>query len=326
MTIVSMDSSLSIFKGKRVLVTGGCGFIGSWIVTRLLELGADVTVFDCHVKPFDPRVKIIQGDARKFEAVNHAMRGQEYVFHLAAILGVEEISDIPLQVLENNLGGTINALKAAHENRVQRFIYTSSSEVYGRPYKVPIAEDDPIVPVSTYGLAKLTGEAYCAAFYREHGLKYTTLRYFNVYGPGQSGKFVIPIFISRVVKGLPPIIYGNGSQSRAYTYITDAVNGTLLAAASDNTVGETFNIGNDEAITLTELAHYIIDICGNHHKPIFKNFGDGIRVEKREILKRQPDISKARRMLGFEAMVPWQKGVKQFTAWYKNKLMDEGLL
>ncbi len=155
-------------------------------------------------------------------------------------------------------------------------------------------------------MAKLTGEAYCAAFYREHGLKYTTLRYFNVYGPGQSGKFVIPIFISRVVKGLPPIIYGNGSQSRAYTYITDAVNGTLLAAASDNTVGETFNIGNDEAITLTELAHYIIDICGNHHKPIFKNFGDGIRVEKREILKRQPDISKARRMLGFEAMVPWQ--------------------
>jgi len=321
MTNQSTDNPLGVLEGKRVLVTGGCGFIGSWIATELAELGAEVTVFDCHIKPIHPKVKIIQGDVRKFEEVNRAVREQEYVFHLAAILGVEKIQNIPLQVLDNNLGGTINVLKAAHENSVKRFIYTSSSEVYGNPKKVPISEEAPTSPISIYGIGKLAGEAYCTAYYREYGLEYTILRYFNVYGPGQTDKFVMPIFLSRVLRGLSPIVYGNGSQSRAYTYITDAVNGTLLAAASEKSVCEIFNIGNSEAITLTELAQYIIDISGNHLKPIFKNFGEGIRMEKREVIRREPDISKAQQILGFELDVSWQKGVKQFSAWYKSRLM-----
>ena len=324
MTNQSIVDPLGFFYGKRVLVTGGCGFIGSWIANRLAELGAEVTVFDCHIKPIHPKVKIIQGDVRKFEEVNRAVCEQEYVFHLAAILGVEKIQNIPLQVLDNNLGGTINVLKAAHENRVKRFIYTSSSEVYGNPKKVPISEEDPTAPISTYGIGKLAGEAYCNAYYREFGLEYTILRFFNVYGPGQTEKFVMPIFLSRVLRGLPPIVYGNGSQSRAYTYITDAVNGTLLAAASEEGAGAIFNIGNNEAITLTELAQYIIDISGNHLKPVFKNFGEGIRMEKREVIRREPDITKAQKTLGFALEVPWQKGVKQFAIWYKDKQMEGG--
>ena len=126
----------------------------------------------------------------------------------------------------------------------------------------------------------------------------------------------MPLFISRVMQQSPPIIYGNGSQCRSYTFITDAVDGLLRAGAYDEGVGEIFNIGNDEEICINELAEYIINISGNNLKPIYKPFGNGIRVENREVLRRQPDVSKARDILGFTAQVPWQEGVRQFREWY----------
>lgn len=318
-----MTDSSSFYKEKKVLVTGGCGFIGRYIVAKLLEFDADVTVFDCNSVEspvrHDPRVNLIREDVRNFEELKKATRGQHYVFHLAAALGVEKIVDIPLQVLEVNLGGTINALRAAAENGVERFLYTSSSEVYGQPRKTPIAEEDLTAPISTYGVSKLAAESYCAAFYKEHGLKYTTVRLFNIYGPGQTEKFVMPLFISRVMQKSPPIIHGNGKQSRSYTFITDAIDGILRAGSHDDAVGEIFNIGNDEEITINELAEYIINISGNNLKPIYKPFGDGIRVENRDVQRRQPDISKARDMLNFAVQVPWQEGVKRFREWYLQK-------
>ncbi len=318
-----MTDLSSFYEGKRVLVTGGCGFIGRYIVSKLLEFGADVTVFDCNstknpVK-FDPRVNVIQEDVCSFEQLSRATRGKQYVFHLAAVLGVEKIADIPLQVLETNLGGTINALRAAVGNGVERFLFTSSSEIYGQPRKIPIAEDDFTTPISTYGVSKLAGESYCSAFHKEHGLRCTIVRLFNIYGPGQTEKFVVPKFISRVTRKSPPIIYGNGLQSRSFTFITDAVNGILLAGASEKAVGEVFNIGNDEEISISELAEFIIEISGNNLKPVYRPFGDGIRVESREVLRRQPDISKARNILGFGIQVPWQEGVRRFREWYLQK-------
>ena len=319
-----------LYEGKKVLVTGGCGFIGSYIVSKLLEFDAAVTVFDCDSAESpvrqDPRVNLIQEDVRDFEELSRATRGQHYVFHLAAALGVEKIVDIPLQVLEVNLGGTINALRAAAENGVERFLYTSSSEVYGQPRNIPIKEDDHAAPISTYGVSKLAGESYCAAFHKEHGLKYTIVRLFNIYGPGQTEKFVMPMFISRAVRKSPPVIYGSGLQSRSYTFITDAIDGILRAGAHDDAVGETFNIGNDEEISINELAEYIIEISGNSLKPIYKPFGDGIRVENREVLRRQPDISKAQNILGFSVQVPWQEGVRQFREWYLQKYEVEPVM
>lgn len=315
-----MTGLSSFYGGKKVLVTGGCGFIGRYIVSRLLEFDAEVTVFDFNSADSpvrnDPRVSIIQEDVRNFEELRRATRGQSHVFHLAAALGVEKIVDIPLQVLDVNLGGTINALRAAAENGVERFLYTSSSEVYGQPRKVPIAENDLAAPVSIYGVSKLAGESYCTAFRKEYGLKSTVVRLFNIYGPGQTEKFVMPKFISRIMQKSPPIIYGNGLQSRSYTFITDAIDGILLAGASDDAVGEIFNIGNDEEISINELAEYIIHISGNNLKPIHKPFGNGIRVENREVLRRQPDISKAKSMLGFGVRVPWREGVRRFREWY----------
>jgi len=322
-----MTDLSSFYKEKKVLVTGGCGFIGRYIVAKLLEFDADVTVFDCNSVEspvrHDPRVNLIREDVRNFEELKKATRGQHYVFHLAAALGVEKIVDIPLQVLDVNLGGTINALRAAAENGVERFLYTSSSEVYGQPRKIPISENDLANPISTYGVSKLAAESYCAAFYKEHGLKNTIVRLFNIYGPGQTEKFVMPLFISRIMQKTPPIIFGNGSQSRSYTFITDAVDGLLRAGAYDGTVGEIFNIGNDEEICLNELAEYIINISGNNLKPIYKPFGNGIRVENREVLRRQPDVSKARDLLGFAAQVPWQEGVRLFREWYIQKYNAE---
>ncbi len=324
-----MTDLSSFYKEKKILVTGGCGFIGRYIVAKLLEFGSDVTVYDCNSAEspvrHDPRVSLIREDVRNFEELNRATRGQDYVFHLAAALGVEKIVDIPLQVLEVNLGGTVNALRAAAENGVKRFLYTSSSEVYGQPRKIPIAEDDLAAPISTYGVSKLAGESYCAAFAKEHGLENTIVRLFNIYGPGQTEKFVMPLFISRVMQKTPPIIYGNGLQSRAYTFIADAVNGILLAGESKDAIGEILNIGNDEEISINELAEFIIEISGNNLKPIYKPFGNGIRVENREVLRRQPDISKARQMLGFGVQVPWREGVKQFREWYLENHKSESI-
>ena len=325
-----MTDLSSFYRDKKVLVTGGCGFIGRYIVARLLEFDSEVTVYDCNSSEspvrHDPRVNLVQEDVRNFEELNRATRGQDYVFHLAAALGVEKIVDIPLQVLEVNLGGTINALRAAAENGVKRFLYTSSSEVYGQPRKIPISECELAAPISTYGVSKLAGESYCAAFAKEHGLEHTVIRLFNIYGPGQTEKFVMPLFISRIMRKTPPIIYGNGLQSRSYTFITDAINGILLAGASKDAIGEIFNIGNDEEISINELAEFIIEISGNNLKPIYRPFGDGIRVENREVLRRQPDISKARDILGFGVQVSWQEGVRQFREWYLEKHKAESVM
>jgi UDP-glucose 4-epimerase len=305
-------------QGTNVLITGGCGFIGSHLVSRLREHGCKIRVFDRDIQPVHSDVWYIQGDVRDYEAVARAMGGIDIVFHLAGLVGVELISNIPYDVLEVNLQGTVNALKAAQKSKVKRFLFASSSEVYGQPKKLPIAESDDLAPISVYGIAKLAAETYCQAFFEQFGLPTTRVRYFNVYGPGQKERFVIPIFISRVLRGEPPVIYGHGDQRRCYTYVDDAVRGTILAAISENGVGEVFNIGNDQEVSILELAEYIIRISGNDLKPIYKAFGDGIRAESREIFSRRPDILKARTLLGFDVTVSWQEGVKRFMEWYKE--------
>jgi len=256
------------------------------------------------------------------------MQGIDIVFHCAAILGVEKIIDIPETVLEVNLMGTRKALHAAVQSKVQTFIYASSSEIYGNPRRIPVVEDDDPSPISVYGVSKLAGEAYCKSIALNNGIKVVIPRYFNVYGPRQVEKFVMSNFISRVSQNLPPIIYGSGEQSRSYTFISDAIIGTLLAAALSQDKCQIFNIGNTQECTLNDLADRIIGLSGKKLVPQYKAFGDGIRVESREIIHRKPNIDKAQKELGFKITTSLEEGIKRYYQWYIKEhklrnLMDE---
>jgi UDP-glucose 4-epimerase len=300
------------YKNKKVLVTGGCGFIGRNVANELVKLGAQVTVFDVNLTKLRSDILVIKGDIKNIESLDVMTRGKDYVFHLAASLGVEATGDIPLQVLETNLFGTVNVLRASLKNGVGRVLFSSSSEVYGEPQMLPISEGHPKAPVSTYGVAKLASEHYCDAFYKEYGLECTVVRLFNVYGPDQNKNFVMPRFISQALNGLPITIYGDGTQSRSYTFITDAVDGILRAASSEKALGEVLNIGNDKKTSLKELANIVLRAVNSDVEPIYKNFGDGIREKQREILQRQPDISKAASLIDFKPKVLIKEGVNRF--------------
>lgn len=312
------------YNGLKVLVTGGCGFIGSHLAAALAAAGADVTALDLVTRDLGSGVRVLQADVLDRPALERAMADNEVVFHLAGLLGVERILHMPLEVLEVNLRGVVNALEAAHRNAVRRFVFTSSSEVYGEPQRVPIAESDPKAPVSTYGVAKLAAEAYCEAYRIKYGLPTTCVRYFNVFGPGQAEKFVIPIFISLVEHNQPPVIYGDGEQVRSYAYIDDIVRGTLLAGASGGAVGETFNLGNDRPVAIKDLAQFIVQYYASDLKPVYRYFGEGIRVESREIKRRIPDITKARLVLGYEPQIPFEAGIERYIQWYKEARRSAG--
>lgn len=285
------------------------------MVCELAQAGADVRLFDIR-QDYKGDLEFIWGDVRDYEALEKVTRGCDIVFHFAALLGVEKILNIPLDVLEVNLGGTVNALKAAVRNDVERFVLSSSSEIYGEPRTVPVTEGTSPSPISVYGVSKLAAEAYCNAYARTTGLKVTCLRFFNIYGPGQAEEFVIPCFVSWVARGQPPVVYGTGEQTRAYTYVSDAVNCVLLAASHQNRANETFNVGSAETMTVAGLARLVIEISGNQLAPVYRAFGDGIRSAQREVYTRIPDISKAERLLGFESRVSLREGLTRCYEWY----------
>ncbi len=319
-----MDEALATagghFKGKKVLVTGGLGFIASHLVDRLVSWGADVTLMDAR-PTYDGELTYIQGDVRDYEAMSAAVEGKDLVFHFASILGVEKILQIPLDVMEVNLGGTINALKACVEHNVERMILTSSSEIYGEPRVIPTPESTLPSPVSIYGVSKLAAEAYCQAYAQQHGLKYTAVRFFNVYGEGQAMEFVVSKFLGRIAEDKPPVIFGSGEQVRTYTYVGDAVDCTLLAAASPQGVNEVFNIGGAETISLIELARLIGEISEKSLEPEFREFGDeGVREKDREVFARIPSVTKARKILGYRSRVGLREGLTRTYKWYLKEL------
>lgn len=305
------------FEGKRVLITGGCGFIASHLAAQLAGYGAEVRLFDTRSTYFGPH-EFVQGDVLDTQAIYDAVEGCQVVFHFAALLGVEKILNIPLDVLEVNERGTINVLEASRQHNVERFVLASSSEIYGEPRRVPVAEDELPSPVSVYGVSKLAAEAYTRGYAQTHGLPTTILRFFNVYGPGQAENFVVPRFVGRVARGEVPEIYGEGDQIRAYTYVGDAVEGVIVAACHPNAVNDTFNIGSNEVATVAKLAQTVLEVAGSSIKPQYKRFGDGIRTAKREIYTRMPNTRKARQLLGFRSNISLSEGIARCLAYHKN--------
>jgi UDP-glucose 4-epimerase len=299
-------------ESQSVLVTGGAGFIGSHLVEDLVWKGHKVTVLDnfSNRQPnmLEAGVDLIIGDVRDLKRVMEVTKAVDVVYHLAAVLGVEYAYQHPTETLEVEIMGTRNTLEAMRRNDVELIVYGSSSEVYGEPTSLPIIEGDRIAPKSTYGVAKLAGERYCEAYHRAYGIKYVILRYFNVYGPRQDDRFVIPKFIHAALQGAPLLIYGDGNQTRDFTFVKDAIQLTITAARVDQAKGQALNVGTGVATKASDLARLVLNLTGSNSRIILRDFDPSIRPLEIEVLNRVADINKARQ-LGYEPKTSIRDGI-----------------
>jgi UDP-glucose 4-epimerase len=294
----------------KVLVTGGAGFIGSYLVQWLVGEGADVFVLDDmttgtrenldQCSRLEPR-RIIFSSVTDREMVNKLVSQVEVVFHLAAQNIVASTRN-PGADYATNIGGTLNVLMAAREFDIKRVVYASSASVYGNPRHLPACEDDPVCLLTPYAVSKFAGEGYCRAFFESYGVPTVALRYSNVYGPRQRGEGVVMRFARAVREGKPLPIHGDGQQTRDFTWVGDAVEATLLAAQSERAVGETFNVGTGVETSVIELGRLV---AGPEAKLE--------RVDRRDIdniWRRVLNIEKARRVLRWIPTVTLEEGLE----------------
>ena len=306
----------------KILVTGGNGFIGHTLVRHLLKEGNGVKVID--IKPINfthPRLEFIRKSV--LEDLRWEMRDCDMVYHLAAELGVVNSDKKPLGTLAVNIDGTVNVFRCALGTNVKKIVYTSSSEVYGEPREIPIREDSPKSPVSIYGVSKLTAEMYAYGYVKEYGMDINPIRLFNVYGPGQGFEWVVPIFIQKVLNNEQPLVFGDGSQVRCFTYIADVVSGMEIVR-KNGAKGEAYNIGNTDQITMKELAELVIRVSGKDLKPKMTPFGQNTRTKERDIMKRIPGIEKLK-ALGWKPEVGVEEGITRTYNWYKENIGKEEL-
>jgi nucleoside-diphosphate-sugar epimerase len=300
----------------KALVTGGGGFIGSHLVARLLRDGYDVRVLDNfatghreNLAELDSEVDLIEGDIQSYERVHNAVRGCELVFHIAALPSVPRSIQDPLTSTASNVTGTLNVLLAARDEDVRRVVFASSSSVYGPQRDFPQREDAAARPISPYGVSKLAAEGYCRAFTQVYGLETVALRYFNVFGPRQDPlsqyAAVIPKFITAALAGERPVIFGDGEQSRDFTYVDNTVDGTVLAATAEGAAGETFNVACGEATTLNQLVEHIGELVGKQVEAIHTERQPG------DLPRSLADISRAREALGYEPAVDIRSGLEK---------------
>ncbi|MDG6994381.1 MAG: SDR family oxidoreductase [Nitrososphaerota archaeon] len=307
----------------RVLVTGGAGFIGSHIVDKLVEEKYEVGALDnlatgnianisAHVSA--NRVKFHNCDISDFEAVSKIVKDYDAVIHEAALVSVTRSVEDPLLTNRVNVDGTVNLLKASVDSGVKKFIFASSSSVYGDMETLPKKETMIASPISPYGISKLAAENYCRTFAKVYGLKTVCLRYFNVYGPRQKyGPYsgVIPIFIKKALNNEPPSINGDGEQTRDFTFIDDVVQANLLALKKDVATGTVYNAAAGGTISINELARHIIGMTGKKDlKPVHGPERSG------DIRASYSDISKISKELGFKPQVGIEDGLRRVLEWF----------
>jgi UDP-glucose 4-epimerase len=313
---------LESFEGKRVLVTGGAGFVGSRVARALVERGASVVVLD-DLSTGRPELlpegltDFVEGSVTDVATVDRCVGDAEYVFHLAVrniILSTRELRDD----YAVNIGGTLNVLLAARDSRVlQRLVYTSSVSIYGNPRALPICEEEGINILSPYAASKLAGESYCSAFFEMYQLPITVIRYSNVFGAHQSPHNpycgVVSKFFAACMEGRPMAIHGSGQQTRDLTYVDDAVEATLLSAVTPRAEGEVFNIGSGQEITIRELARAVAETVGVPPEIEHVDRRDIDNVQRRVL-----NIEKARRVLRWIPKLDLREGLQRTHEWLRE--------
>jgi nucleoside-diphosphate-sugar epimerase len=313
-----------------VLVTGGSGFIGSHLVEGLLQRGADVRVLDNLTtghranlarvltgREGQGKFTFIEGDITDRATVREAVKGVDYVLHQAALPSVQRSVEDPVISNLVNVEGTLNVLMAARDLGVKRVVYASSSSVYGDSPQLPKVEHMATNPFSPYAVSKLAAEAYCRAFTRVYSLETVSLRYFNVFGPRQDPNSlyaaVLPRFIEALLAKRAPVIYGDGTQSRDFTYIENVVQANLLALDAAGIGGEAFNIACGESVNLKVVLQFLAEFSGQLVKPEYQAPRAG------DVKHSLADISKAARMLGYRPVIPFREGLKQTFEFYRQR-------
>jgi dTDP-alpha-D-glucuronic acid decarboxylase len=322
-----------MMKNRKVLVTGAAGFVGSHLVDKLLELGNEVVGFDIAESSQAMNLKnardmnkftYVKGDIRDLLALKKAFQsGIQTVFHLASVVGVKKYMEDPFLLVDITVGGTRNVAQLALETGAQ-ILYTSTSEVFGRNPKVPWAEDDDRVLGSTqvdrwsYSTSKACCEHLLWGLHRSKKIPVTVVRYFNAYGPRQSPIFVVSQSVHKVLNGEAPLLYDGGKQTRCFTYIEDAVRGTIMAAASAKGNGEIFNIGNNRETTMKEAVELVIQHSGKNvsWQPLDTKQHYGKVYE--DIERRVPAVQKAKDVLGWQAEVSHSEGIRRTVEWAKE--------
>ncbi len=307
------------------LVTGGAGFIGSSLVRGLLKEGKTVRVIDnlstgsiANLEGILDQVEYIDGDIRDLSTIQKASESIKYIFHQAAVPSVPRSIENPVDSNQSNIDGTLNVLLAARDQRVKRVIYAGSSSVYGDTPDLPKKEDMKPHPLSPYAVTKLTGEYYCQVFSDVYGLETVTTRYFNVFGPRQNPESqyaaVIPKFIDAFLRGNSPTVFGDGEQTRDFTFVDNVVHANILCSKAKKTSGEVINIATSSRISLNELISILKEITDRDIDPVYAD------PRKGDVRHSLADISRAQKMIGYQPIMDLKQGLRKTIQWMqKNK-------
>ncbi|NOU28822.1 MAG: NAD-dependent epimerase/dehydratase family protein [Polyangiaceae bacterium] len=321
-------SAISGLEGKSIFITGGAGFIGSTLIGRLIEKNR-ITAYDnlsrdsLKDKSFrdHKNLTLVKGDVMDPAAVQKAMTGADIVVHCAAIAGIDTVSKSPCTTLRVNMIGSANVLEAAANlPKCERVVCFSTSEVFGVHAFRSKESDSTVIgavgePRWTYAVGKLAEEHLAVAYYKEHGLKTAVVRPFNVYGPGQVGEGALRNFIVRALKNEPIEVHGDGSQIRAWCYVDDMVDAVLLAMTNPKAEGETFNIGNSRAVcTILALAETTVRVTGSKSKVTL------VPRDQADVALRIPDVKKSSELLGFNAKIDLEEGIRRTAEYYKGQI------
>lgn len=317
-------------KGKNVLITGSEGFIGSHLTEKLVKIGAKVTALVQYnsfnnwgwIDTFDKNIKdsinVTTGDVREYDGVKRIIKGQEVVFHLAALIAIPYSYLSPMAYVKTNIEGTTNVLEACREYDVQKIVHTSTSETYGTALYVPIDEKHPMQGQSPYSASKIGADKIAESFYKSFDLPVATIRPFNTYGPRQSARAVIPTIISQILSGKNEIKLGSLTPTRDFSYVKDTAEAFMKIAESEKTVGQVLNTGSNHEISIGDLAKKIVDIIGEKVEILCDD--ERLRPEKSEVNRLWADNTKIKELTDWSSEYTLDTGLKETVDWIKDNM------